>query len=188
MTPQCTHSLSNGNPCNAPAVNGSKFCRHHDPQRPLRPVQEEPRDNEHLVLPLMEDPWAVLIALNEVIHALAEGRIKHSVAATLLSGIKLVSRLVNQLIEKGLLKPEEPETLGAEELPAIPEVQSTAWQPTGQVASSMASPSGSNKAVRLFSASHPHSAESEMDSTTEYLIRELVAQSHELTANHVPRT
>ena len=97
MSPNCTQSLQNGKSCNAPAMNGSSFCRHHDPQRPPRPVHEESRESESLVLPPLRDKYSILLALDEVIHALAEGRIKLSFAETLLSGIKLVSRIVNEV-------------------------------------------------------------------------------------------
>jgi hypothetical protein len=85
MSPNCTQSLENGKSCNAPAMNGSKFCRHHDPQRPPRPAKEESRESETLVLPSLEDKYSILLALDEIIHALAEGRIKRSVASTLIS-------------------------------------------------------------------------------------------------------
>ncbi|HXS76371.1 MAG TPA: hypothetical protein VN753_09350 [Terracidiphilus sp.] len=186
MTPQCSQHLTDGQRCNAPAVNGSTFCRHHDPQRPPRPVEKESGGNEPLVLPPLTDKYSVLLALDEIIHALAEGRIKRSVAETLLSGMKLVSRLVNELTEEGLLDPEVPEPTG--QGPASPEPQLSHWQPDGQVAARMVSPSSSDHPTSFFSASHPHSAEPEMDSATECLIRELVAQSQELVAKHVPRT
>lgn len=184
MTPQCSQPLTNGKTCSAPAVNGSRFCRHHNPQRPPRPVQEEPRDNEPLILPALEDKYSVLVALDKIIHALAEGRIKRSVAETLLSGIKLVSRLVNELTEEGLLAPEMPQPARSAQISASPETQAAA----GQEASRTSPPSGSNKAPSIFSASHRPFKESQMDPSTECLIRELVAQSQELAVKHVPRT
>lgn len=186
MTPQCSQPLSDGKPCNAPAVNGSTFCRHHNPQRTPRPVQEESR-HEPIVLPSLTDKFSVLVALDEVIHALAEGRIKRSVADTLLSAIKLVSRLVNELAEEGLLATEASQPARSAQMPAAAEPQSAAWQPAEQVAARRSSPSTSNKVTGVFSASHRHPAESAMDSSTEHLIRELVAQSQELAVNHVPR-
>jgi hypothetical protein len=102
MTPQCSQSLNSGQRCNAPAVNGSKFCRHHDPQRPLKPAREESRDSEPLNLPPLLDKPSFLIALNTVIHALAEGRIKRSVAETLFCSIKFANRLLNEIAEAGL--------------------------------------------------------------------------------------
>lgn len=102
MTPQCSQSLTNGQRCNAPAVNGSRFCRHHDPQRPLKPAKEESRDSEPLILPPLVDKPSILAALNVVLHALAEGRIKRSVAGTLLSAIKFANRLLTEIAEAGL--------------------------------------------------------------------------------------
>jgi len=97
----CLQSLHNGEQCTAPAVNGSLFCRHHDPQRPPRQARERSRDLEPLVLPPLLDKPSMLLALNEVFQALGEGRIKRSVAETLLSAIKLALRLVTEIEAAG---------------------------------------------------------------------------------------
>jgi hypothetical protein len=102
MTPQCLQSLNNGEQCTAPAVNGSKFCRHHDPQRPHNEPKEKSSETEPLILPPLLDKPSILVALNEVMMALAEGRIKRSVADTLLSIIKLGNRLLTEITEAGL--------------------------------------------------------------------------------------
>jgi len=186
MTPPCSQSLRDGKQCNAPAVNGSNFCRHHDPQRPARPLQEESSDKEPLILPPLTDKCSVLVALDEIIHALAEGRIKRSVAETLISAIKLVSRLMNELTEEGLRDPDIPQQPEhSAEASAGLEAQLFDWQPDGQVAARMRSPS--NMADSVFGASHPHSADSVIDASTECLIRKLVAQSQELATCTVPR-
>jgi hypothetical protein len=181
MSPNCTQSLENGKSCSAPAMNGSSFCRHHDPQR--RPAKEESRDNETLEFPPLQDKYSILLALDEVIHALAEGRIKRSVAETLISGIKVCSRLVSELIEEGLLAPEEPEVAESAQMPASPEPQ---FVP--QIAAARSSlASGSTKAPIAFSPSHRPSAEPEIDSSTRRMIRELLAQSHAIAIKHAPR-
>lgn len=100
----CTHALANGQHCNAPALNGSAFCRHHDPRRPRREVQEESREAASLVLPLLHDKPSVLTALNELIQAIANDRIRHSEATTLLSGIKLAARLIREIEAAALAK------------------------------------------------------------------------------------
>ena len=183
MSPNCTQSLENGKSCNAPAMNGSKFCRHHDPQRPPRPAKEESRESETLVLPSLHDKYSILVALDEILHALAEGRITRSVAGTLISGIKVCSRLVSELIEEGLLKPEEPERGESAEAPASPEPRLVPQM----AAARSSSPSSSNKAPVAFSASHRPSAERDIDSSTQRMIRELVAQSQRIAARHAAR-
>jgi len=97
--PQCLQALDNGQ-CKAPVVDGSKFCRHHDPQRPKQ-VSAEAGDIEPLDLPPLLDRPSMLVALNQVAQALAANRIKRSVAVTLLAYIKLASRLVTEIGEAG---------------------------------------------------------------------------------------
>ena len=98
--PQCLQALDNGRQCKAPAVDGSRFCRHHDPHRPKQ-GNAEARDTEPLDLPPLLDRPSMLVALNQVAQALAANRIKRSVAGTLLSCIKLASRLVTEIGEAG---------------------------------------------------------------------------------------
>lgn len=102
MTPQCLQSLDNGQQCTAPAISGSKFCRHHDPHRPQKEPKEKSSETEPLILPPLLDKPSILVALNEVMLALAEGRIKRSVADTLLSIIKLANRLLTEIADAGL--------------------------------------------------------------------------------------
>jgi hypothetical protein len=102
MPTQCLQSLSNGQQCTASAINGTKFCRHHDPSRPHKETKEKSSETEPLILPPLLDKPSVLLALNEVLLALGEGRIKRSVADTLLSIIKLANRLLTEITEAGL--------------------------------------------------------------------------------------
>jgi hypothetical protein len=101
MAPRCYQSFNNGQRCNAPAIHGSKFCRHHDQQRTVKSDKEKSGDMEPLILPLLLDKRSVLAALNLVLQALGEGRIKRSVADTLLSGIRMANRLLTEIAEAG---------------------------------------------------------------------------------------
>ena len=79
-----------------------------DPNRP----QPEPRsqsnakaksdESEPLYLPPLLDKRSMLGALNMVVQALGERRIKRSVAETLLSAIKFADRLVTEIQDAGL--------------------------------------------------------------------------------------
>ena len=160
MPPKCFQSLSSGQRCSAPAINGSKYCRHHDPQRPPRQIEEETRENEALSLPPLVDKPSVLAALNEVVQALAERRIKRSVAETLLSAIKLANRLLTEIAEAGLT------------------VISAATQfrtPTVALAASGDRPKAPFNPALRYPASH-----SDEDPSTARLVKELLAQSHQL--------
>lgn len=103
MAPRCYQSLDNGQRCNAPAIHGSRFCRHHDSQRvSLKEPKPKATESEPLNLPPLVDKPSMLAALNIVALALAEGRIKRSVAHTLISAIKLADRLLTEITEAGL--------------------------------------------------------------------------------------
>ena len=102
MSNACTHTLSSGRKCQAPAANGgNSFCRHHDPRRSTRQDEEDSLEGEPLALPMLVDKPSTLAALNVVLQALAARRIKRSVAVTLLSGIKLANRLLTDIAEPG---------------------------------------------------------------------------------------
>ena len=160
MIPKCYQQLDNGQRCSAPAAHGSKYCRHHDPQRPPRQIEEETRENEALSLPPLVDKPSVLAALNEVVQALAERRIKRSVAETLLSAIKLANRLITEIAEAGLT--------------VIPAADYQQPKPVALAASGDRPKAPFNPALR-YPASH-----SDEDPSTARLVKELLAQSHQL--------
>jgi hypothetical protein len=158
MTPRCPQTLDNGQRCSALAINGSKFCRHHDPQCPPRPAKEEPPESEPLILPPLVDKPSILAALNEVVQALAGGRIKRSVADTLLSAIKLANRLLTEIEEAGLtvLLPQQP---------------SRQMQASQHAVARLAASGESREPIARFSPNH--------HSSTRF-VNEMMAQAHEL--------
>ena len=164
MAPRCYQSLDNGQRCNAPAILGSKFCRHHDEHAP-KPAKLEVRESEPLHLPSLIDKPSALAALNQVIQALGDGRIKRSVAETLLSAIKFGARLLNEIAEAGLSV-----------LPAVPQ-----FQPTGAVALAAA---GDCPPAPPFNPARRYAAPpSNDDPSTARLVRELLTQSHQIARN-----
>ena len=165
MTPNCSQILANGQRCNAPAVNGSKFCRHHDPQRPLKPVQKS-EEHEPLTLPPLNDKQCLLAALNEVLHALAEGRIKRSAADTLLSGIKFAHRLMNEIAQAG------------ESLPAL--ARNTRPQTIALAASTDHTKSDLFNPAPQYTGHTLH----DPDPATARMVKEVLAQSHQLAQAH----
>jgi hypothetical protein len=185
MTPRCPQTLDNGQRCSALAINGSKFCRHHNPERPLKPAREESRESEPLILPPLFDKPSILAALNEVVQALANGRIKHSVADTLLYGIKLAARLVTELDEAGLtIHPDDEQSIGR---PRTPNRDAQAQSSNGPVA--LAASGDRSKATNTFNPSRPAGAPplypdhaSSLDPSTARIIKELMAQTHHLAS------
>jgi hypothetical protein len=99
MSTECTHTLSSGQKCQAPARTGSSFCHHHNPRTHLDPHPRETRESEPLILPPLLDKCAILVAVSEVIHAASERRIKCSEARTLLMALKFASRLMTEIDE-----------------------------------------------------------------------------------------
>jgi hypothetical protein len=166
MAPRCYQSLDNGQRCSALAIHGSKFCSHHDLACPPKSAKERSQESEPLMLPLLLDKPSTLAALNQVLQALGEGRIKRSVAETLLSGIKLAHRLITEIAEAGLSV-----------FPAT-----TQFRPTSVA---LAASSERPNPAAPFNPAHPspdHSSSaqsSNLDPSTASLVRELVAKSHE---------
>lgn len=102
MTKQCLQALNNGEQCNAPAINGSHFCRHHDPQTIREQLKTKSRDNHPpFALPLLQDKSSVLHAINEVLRALADRLIKRSEADTFIHGIKFAARVIAEIEQSG---------------------------------------------------------------------------------------
>ena len=189
MTPRCPQTLDNGQRCSALAINGSKFCRHHDPERPPKPAKEESRDSQPLILPPLFDKPSILAALNEVVQALADGRIKHSVADTLLYAIKLAARLVTELDEAGLsIHPEDEQPAGRHIDPPAPTTtrngQSHYNNGSVALAASGHRPNGTNSFnPALLAGAPPLYPEHALDPSTARIVKELMAQTHHLAGS-----
>ena len=96
--PQCLQALDNGRQCKAPAVDGSRFCRHHDPQSNLDEERQlKLRQKQPFSLPDFNDNPGVVIAVKAVLNALAERRIKRSEADTFMHGLKFVAKLMTEI-------------------------------------------------------------------------------------------
>src|SRR3954467_10426091 len=69
---------------------------------PQTAAKAKSTEAEPLYLPPLVDKQSMLVALNLVVRALGERRIKCSVAGTLLSAIKFADRLVTEIQDAGL--------------------------------------------------------------------------------------
>lgn len=95
---QCLQSLHNGQQCNAPAVNGTLFCRHHDPQHELdQERRRKERAKEPFFLPPFSDDAGVLDCVTAVLNGLSDRVIKRPEADTFLQGLKFAVRLMEKL-------------------------------------------------------------------------------------------
>ena len=123
MSAECAHTLDSGKKCQAPARNGSTFCHHHAPRIHLDPNPRERRESEPISLPPLEGKGNILVAINEVIDALAERRIKCAEARILLIGLKFADRLVTEL------EAQRRSFSGSRERPASEDAPSQSAQP-----------------------------------------------------------
>jgi hypothetical protein len=92
---ECTHILDSGNNCKSPAVRGTSLCFQHTPHE--RPQVRRPRESEPLELPNLHNKSGILVAVTQVVFALAERRIQRSEADTLLHCLKFAARLMTEL-------------------------------------------------------------------------------------------
>ena len=97
---QCLQSLMNGERCQAPAVNGTLFCRHHDPQKEIEYERKlKQRQTEPFQLPDFDDKRGLFIAIKSVLHAFSDRKIKRSEAETYLYGLKMADKVMTALDE-----------------------------------------------------------------------------------------
>ena len=183
MLRRCLQTLENGQRCNAPAIDTSKYCRHHDPQLPPKPANEPEMEPIHL--PLIIDRPSALKAINIVLQAMGEGRVKRSAAGTLLSGIKLAARLITEMAEAG-------ETLSPADMHSLRAIRtSDRFQPVrtdDKLALALAA-AAENRKPTPFSAARPSCAyQSGLDPATARMVKEVLAQSHELAKTQTARS
>ena len=97
---QCLQSLMNGERCQAPAVNGTLFCRHHDPQKEIEYERKlKQRQTEPFQLPDFDDKRGLFVAIKSVLHAFSDRKIKRSEAETYLYGLKMADKVMTALDE-----------------------------------------------------------------------------------------
>ena len=146
------------------------------PSRPQKQPKPDTPESEPLFLPTLVDRPSALTALNQVIQALSEGRIKLSLGSTLLHGIKIAARLINEMEERGIVMPAAP---------VIARPQSIAPRPSAPSLSRLAASGAATQAFNPMR--HPHPSFSD-DPSTDRLVRELLAQSHEMSRTPMSRT
>jgi len=177
MLRRCLQTLENGQRCNAFATDTSKYCRHHDPQLPAKPAKETSAEMEPLHLPLIIDRSSALTAVNIVLQAMGERRIKRSVAGTFLSGIKLASRVLTEMAEAH-------ETLSPADMHRFRSMRSSDRPQPARTDDKLAialAAAGESRKPTPFSAPRPSFAyQSDDDPATARMIKEILAQSHQL--------
>jgi hypothetical protein len=93
MFAECCHVQTSGQKCKSAAVQHSIFCYFHRNVRE-RAELPPPRQGTPFLLPFIEDSRGVLVAVNEVLRAMRQNRIKRNEASTYLSGIQLAAKVI----------------------------------------------------------------------------------------------
>jgi hypothetical protein len=205
MSTNCTHTLANGETCNAPAVSGTPHCRHHYPQSPLKEPKPSPPVTEKFELPPIRDKDSILAAIIEVLKAMADRRIKRSEAETFIRGFKFAARLMTEIDEecvpsfpaqgvydRAQLHPAELITNKPNGSPQQPVDHVAARQTTRTAAAqsqynngsvALAASGNRSKGTNTFNPAHlyPEHAAS-IDPSTARLVKDLLAQSHQLAS------
>ena len=86
----CRHIMPDGARCEAPALKGMPYCYHHD--RLHRTTSRQAHRKKTLDLPPLENRTSVLMALSDVLAALAAGRIDANRAGRLIYGFQVAAQ------------------------------------------------------------------------------------------------
>lgn len=87
----CRHIKPDGTRCNSPALASQPFCYQHN--RLHQASRTTPGKKGRLILRPLEDRRTVLMALSDVICALAAGKIDPNTAARLIYGLQVASQV-----------------------------------------------------------------------------------------------
>ena len=109
----CCHDRLDGSRCGAVALKRKSYCHFHQEleDRKIRRLAMIQRlggtDHTHIDLPAIEDRASAMIAINEVLQALAFGLIDHITARTYFAGIRIgLSTIKNTALLPDFMEPE----------------------------------------------------------------------------------
>ena len=88
----CRHIKTNGLRCESPALKGGHFCYYHSK---THTVAADVRFGP-LQLPPPEDPAAIQLSVARINDAILTGRLDLKMAASLFTGLKIVSRFIDR--------------------------------------------------------------------------------------------
>jgi hypothetical protein len=113
----CHHIKENGFFCQQPAMRGRNYCFTHLRVlgRRMRMARERARQQSlPLLLPLLEDMDAVMVALSQVLDAHADGRISERSAGLMLYGLQQAASNLEWMDEKAAAQDSEATEAGGE--------------------------------------------------------------------------
>lgn len=98
----CTHISSSGRVCGGIALRNSQFCYWHHEARRRRihhalPTNSGPNvAGRNMVIPILEDADSILVSIQEIMHAIIEGRIDRQSAGLLLYALQNAAHILPQ--------------------------------------------------------------------------------------------
>src|SRR5258708_5225087 len=96
---ECRHIMHNGAKCHSPALRDEPFCyfhaRHHKLSNPSRSAAK-PALAAPLQPPLIEDRSAILVAISQIINALASKKLDRPTASLCLYGLQIATQNVER--------------------------------------------------------------------------------------------
>ena len=93
MYKECRHIFPDGSRCHAAALKDMPYCYHHD--RIHRALLRQRSSKAKLDLPALEDRGSILVALSQVIGALADGRLDTARTGQLLYGFQVAAQFAS---------------------------------------------------------------------------------------------
>ena len=102
MIQQCRHIKSNGIQCGSPALRGAPFCYFH--AKVHRPKPKNPIWAD-LEFPLVEDPSAIQISINQVLEAIVCSRLDPRRAGLILYGLQIASQNIDRRCARAAAAP-----------------------------------------------------------------------------------
>jgi hypothetical protein len=90
MYKECRHILPDGSRCHSAALKDMPYCYHHD--RIHRALLRQKSAKAKLDLPALEDRASILMALSQVIGALADGRIDGTKAGRVIYALQVAAQ------------------------------------------------------------------------------------------------
>jgi hypothetical protein len=95
MYNECRHVKPSGEKCQSPALRNMPYCYFHA-RANRKPPRKLTGEEEPLEIPLLEDHWAVQIALSQVLARIADSTLDARRAGLMLYGLQIAAQVASQ--------------------------------------------------------------------------------------------
>ncbi|MGO8756607.1 MAG: hypothetical protein ACLQG3_00640 [Terracidiphilus sp.] len=93
MAPECRHIMPSGKKCGAAALKGGHFCYFHTRLHLI--AKQETTVTDSIDIPVLEDRYAIQMAIAQVLRSLVNNSIDRPRASLLLYGLQLATQNVD---------------------------------------------------------------------------------------------